>query len=119
MPNLNELTLEQLMADPKKYGLPTFKEFIKDPEVFKFTEDSRLATVDAGSVYLKNIKKHVYYVNGYKCDTLEKAQDVAKNMGHVLGSINPEPDMQRSTNGGYEIHVHFNFPINDELSKNT
>ncbi|OPZ23000.1 MAG: hypothetical protein BWZ03_00668 [bacterium ADurb.BinA186] len=120
MLNLSELTLEQLAADPKKFGLPTFEEFRKNPSAYKFDEEARLGTVDAGSVILRNIKRHIYYVNGYKCDSLEKAQDVAKNMGFVLGSVNPEPDMQRSTDGRYEIHVHFKHPIiQDELPKDT
>lgn len=116
--DLSDLTVEDLAADPKKYGLPTLQEFMKDPERYRnqFDAEARLGTIDNGSVLLKNIKRHIYFVNGYKCKNLEEAQVTAKNMGYVLGESNPKPEIVRSTDGKFEIHVRFEFKNNELLT---
>ena len=104
-----ETTLEDLMADPKAYGAPTFEEYKKDP--MKYTVD-KLAMIDRSTTLLrKNMRRQTYEVFGVRCNTLERATSVAKEHGIVLDNVDPNLwDIQVIPLGGQKHDLHCTYP---------
>jgi len=59
-----ETNLDDIMDDPAKFGVPTFQQFLKKPEIMLGLKERVFNTVDAGSQFL----------NAYKIDTRFKYQ---------------------------------------------
>lgn len=103
-------TMEDIIRDPHKYGAPTMEEYWEDPEKFKryFTEDGKMGLYDKGPDILKNVViKQICFVNGYKCETLEKAQQVANSENIDLRFITGV-ELIPIDNGKAEQHLFFN-----------
>lgn len=106
------LTVRDIANNPRKYGAPTFAEYVANPDKYRSfgsNPQNILSSVDKGSVLLRDVKRQIYYVNEYRCDSLEQAERIANDMGHTLGEFNPQPEMRQTTDGKYEIHVYFKF----------
>ena len=104
-----DLTMEDLFANPNKYGVPTFEQFCANPDAWRKSADEALEQVDIGSVLgLKNrVEKMTYEVAGYNCKTLEEAQRVALNEGWDLRKIEYKPEIRDQGGGKCIIHVVF------------
>ena len=109
MPKTDDLTVEKLMADPAKYGFPTFAQFCRTPEKWRpDTEDDRLARVDRSTQTFKAIvSKQVYRVAGYDVATLEEAQRIARNEGVDLSKCKLCPLVVPEPGGKCKIVVEF------------
>lgn len=76
-------SMEQLLADPGRYGFCTFDDFRKNPAKWKPDPLQSFTSVEqAGTLFKKNIKKMKYEIEGYACDTLEAVQMTARQMGY-------------------------------------
>jgi len=107
-PDVHRLTLEDLMDNPKKYGLPTLAEFARNPAILRGAADELFANVDKGSAILgKQVREHRYYWRGIKMDSLERVQKAAMDdMGLGVDALTVKPELERGTAGKYIIHVY-------------
>ncbi len=105
---LHTLTTNQILDDPRSVGLPTFDEFVKNPEILLGKEDEILQRVDVGTQNDRgNTKKITYEIYGYQCKTLHEVERVARNMGINLREIEYIPVKERGSAGKYEFKVIF------------
>ena len=104
-----DVVMEDLLNNPKAYGLPTFQEFCKDPDRWRKSADKVLGAVDIGSVggLKKFVAEQTYEVAGYKCKTLEECQRVAQNEGLSIESMEMKPEVYKLGGDKYGILVSF------------
>jgi hypothetical protein len=109
MNDQTDLQIQDLLANPKAYGLPTLEEFAAAPEKWRKAADDIFKTADIGSTMgLKNIvAKQTYEVSGYKCDTLEEVERVALNEGLDIKLLELKPQIIPLGGGKCNIHVVF------------
>lgn len=110
-------TIEDVDANPSKYGAPTYQEYLRDPEKFRkaFSEQGKLETLDRGSKILERvIQKQVFIVNGIMCSSPEKAERVAKDENIDLRFYRPE----LIEIGGGKADLHLIFEKKKEPSAN-
>jgi len=105
---LAEASFDDVMEDPHSFGMPSFDEFVKNPETLLGREDERLQEVDRGSTNLnKVVRRHIYEIEGYRCKSLEEVERVAKSMGINLKEMDYQPQVQPNTSGKFDIKVKF------------
>lgn len=103
-----DVSLDDVYADPTKFGLPTFDEFVKKPELLLGRDDEAFSEVEKGSTNLNRlVNKHVYEIEGYKCKTLDEVEKVAKSMGINIRELDYRPQIVPNTSGKYSIKVTF------------
>ena len=84
--------LDDIAANPEKYGAPTFEDFCRNRDKYIARDDSSLADVDNGSNRLGRIaKKYIYEIEGYRCKTLEEVEKVAACQGIPLKELDYRP----------------------------
>lgn len=108
---LSDLTLEDLYEDPKRFGMPTFEEFRKDPEKYKGRHDELLALADA-STTVKDLRDKLetqtYKCLGYDCGkSLEKVERIAKEEGYRIDQMDMVPRIYQESNGKIKIVTEF------------
>ena len=92
----------------KSVGFPTFDEYRKNPEKYTGRADASLAEVDRGSTNLNRlVRKHIYEIEGYKCNSLEEVEKVAASIGIDLRELDYRPQVQPNTSGKFDIKVTF------------
>lgn len=107
MIDLRSLNVEDIMADPTRFGLPTFDEFKKNPDAYKKREDQELISADGSSqVFRKLINKQRYAVNGYECKSLEEVERVARAEG-IWDNLAFVPQIIPIGAGKCDILIHF------------
>lgn len=116
-----ETTIQDLLADPNKFGAPTFEQYKANSEKYKAI--SKGSVIDNGiqSAELRNIiDEQIYFVNGHRCDTLEKVEEVAKDFGYDLnsGNIPYSPEIQDKGGGKYKLVISFNLPPKNSKDAN-
>lgn len=105
-----QIKIDDLLNDPKKFGLPTFEEFAKNPDQWRKAADEALCLAEKGSQLeglRKLVVKKTYQVAGYKCDTLEEAERVALNEGWDLRMMDMQPHIVPLGGGKCNIHIVF------------
>jgi exo-beta-1,3-glucanase (GH17 family) len=75
-------------------------------------DDDILASADKGSTILKDVRRHVYEIEGYRCNSLEEVERIAAQQGIALRELDYRPEMIQAGAGRYDIIVRF-------VSKNT
>lgn len=119
---LSKATVDDLAANPKKYGMPTLSEFMKSPALYKsaLLPDELLAQIERGSQTLnRHVASHEYFVGSYKCDSLEMAQRVMHDMGMNVTAAMMKPEIVDLGAGKCKIKVTFKIPDDDETAKPT
>jgi hypothetical protein len=92
----SEASLDDMIDNPHKYGLPTIEEFSKNPEKFRTGVESLFEVADKGSTNLNRlIRKHEYRIMGYKCKTLEEVQKIMNAEGRKLDEYVLKPELVR------------------------
>jgi hypothetical protein len=104
-----ELTIDDLLQDPKSFGAPTFEEYAKNPERWRKAADDIFAQVDLGSVLGLNkvVEKYRFKILNYKCDTLEEVEKVCKNEGWDIRKLEIHPEIVPLGGGKCDIEVTF------------
>ncbi len=107
-------TLDDIASDPKKYErllgikVPSFDEFKKNPEKYKISPLANLIAVEEGLVQIRHlVRKQYYFIAGEKVPSLEKVESRAKELGWELSDLEIKPELNKATNGGVDVHVHF------------
>lgn len=83
---LENVSFDDIMNNPHKYGLPSFEEFRKNPdpwrEKWRGRHDEIMAIVDAGSANLKHhVVKHRYRFGEWEESSLERIEKLANDHG--------------------------------------
>lgn len=92
--DFSELTIDDLIANPTKYGVPSFGQFKKNRQLYMGREDESMSQVSNGSKVLgKYVKNHRYYFGVYKCHTLEEVERTALNHGIPLSDLVYVPEL--------------------------
>ncbi len=90
-------TLEDLAEDPKKYGLPTFAEFQKNPQLYRIRPDASMAILDRGPTkFRKDLGKVKYKVHGMDLGSQEMAETAILDAGYTLADLEIGRDGQKS-----------------------
>lgn len=101
-------TVEDALANPHLYGIPSFDEYCRNREKFVGKDDDVLSSVDQGGVLLKNrTKKIKYQIAGHRCDTLEEIERIAKNEGIAIKDLQYAAFIQPENGFDCEILVKF------------
>lgn len=102
-----EVTIHDIIADPKKYGAPTFEEFCRNPDRYRGRDDDALASADRGSAVINSVQKHIYEIEGIRCKTLEQVERVANGMGIPLKELDYRAELIPLPGQTSEILVRF------------
>jgi len=105
-----ELTLEDIYADPNRFGLPTFDEFVKRPERYRESPTRLFDSVERGSQIrgLRDlIQREEFYIDGYKARSLEDVERIANNQGYRLDQLEIKPQIIPQGNGKCIVRTHF------------
>lgn len=104
----SETTVQDILENPHDYGAPTFKEFCRNPDKFRKRKDHLFAQGDAGSKLLgKVVQKHIYYMDGVKCESIEHAQRVMEDKG--IDPSNLEMKIGLENIGGHKANAHVHY----------
>lgn len=99
-------SVEELMANPTAFGMPTFEEFRRNKEKYVGRPDDEIAAIDRGDQNLKCRQK--YFIEGYPVSSLEKAERIALDMGKSLfHDFKTDPQVRTDDRGGFYIEVNF------------
>jgi hypothetical protein len=99
---------EDIMADPTKFGAPTFEEFAKNPDMFRphLTLKDLLGIIDDGSKlegFKRNLSKDKFEIDGYGMESLTKIEDYCRNEGLSYESVSWKPEVRQGTSGKLEV----------------
>lgn len=82
MQSMANASIEEVLDNPKLYGLPNFEEFVANKSKWMGSQEDGIANIDAGD---RNLQcKQEYYIEKYKIESLEKCERIAKEMGYSL-----------------------------------
>jgi hypothetical protein len=100
-------TLEDIVANPQAYGAPTFEQFCKNPDKYRL-DWAKIADDGASDPnFKKHLKKTYYKVLGYKAETIEKAETIAKDHGLRLSSMRIAPQVEPLGGGWFNLAIEF------------
>lgn len=105
---MQTLTLDDILANPTRYGMPSFDEFRKAPDKWRKRPDDVFTLADGSTrVFRGAVAKQVYFIKGYKCDNLEKVERIAKEEGMNLYNLEMIPEVKPISSSQCEIHITF------------
>lgn len=113
-----QTTMEDLMANPTKYGVPTFAEYKKNRDKWNpggREDESMIVLTDGPQKFRKDLLKIKLKINGHEMPP-EKIEVELKNHGYTLADIDLEnrnsrlrKDIQMHPQGGGKYDVVVNF----------
>lgn len=111
------ISVEDVLANPHKYGFPTIQEFAANPDKYRESLSKRLARVDQSSAVFKNsLERQTYKIAGFKVKTLEEVERIAREEGINLADCNFAPQvLPGSMPGKVEIMVEFKVKTTSKL----
>lgn len=99
-------SIEDLMENPSKFGMPTFDEFVGNRDKYTDRPDAMIEAIDRGDPALGCRQR--YYVEHYRVDSLEQAQRIASDMGGSLyEDYIIDPQLRPDGAGGFYNDVTF------------
>jgi hypothetical protein len=111
----SETTLDDILANPSNFGVPTFEQFSQNKDRYMGSKDWILAAVDKGSENLSAYStEHKYKFKNWNCDSLEEIERVARDEGHELLDLDFKAQLVDITNKRATIVVEF-FPKKSSL----
>lgn len=104
----NDTTIEDIMKEPSKYGMPTFSQFKNNRHKYLGRPDEKLSQADAGSQILgRYVKRQTYECMGYKCKTIEEVERVALQHGIEIKDLVYHPELIPLGGNWADLHVRF------------
>lgn len=101
-------TVEDIARDPRKYGAPTFEEYVRNRHRFQARTSNLFDVADNGTSNLKMmLKDYRYEIDGYKCDSLEEVERVARSQGYSEHDLEMRPEIIPLGGGWCDILVRF------------
>ena len=118
MNQARKITVEDILANPNKFGAPTFEEFCANPSKWKKrTDDSMIMLTDGPEKFRKDLKKMKYFVNNLELGSEEEVERALGDAGFTLEDIDMtkrdsalKKELKMVPVGGgldHEYHVHF------------
>lgn len=108
--------MSELMADPAKFGAPTWEQFKSNREKYMGRDDAALANVDKGSNNLsKIVDKYIYEIEGFRCKNLEEVEKIAGDYGIPIRGLDYRPEL--IPQGGGKAKMLIKFVSKDEREK--
>lgn len=105
---MSEISFEELVRDPHKFGAPTFEEFKRNREKWLGRDDETLASAEKGSQTLREVvNRYIYEVEGYRCKSLEEVERVAASQGIPLKELDYRPQVIPQGGGKWECVIKF------------
>lgn len=100
---------DNISKRPEDYGFCSFSEFRKNKSKWIAPKDQLLQCVDNGSTdYAKIIGDQRYYLNGYRCTSLEAVESLANEMGFGVDKVVSSGIVkEKIDNGKLRLHIHF------------
>lgn len=99
-------SIDDLMENPSKFGMPTLAEFVRNKEKFMGREDDEIAAIDRGDPLLGCRQR--YYVEHYRVESLEQAQRIASDMGlNLYHDFIIDPQLRPDGAAGFYNEVTF------------
>lgn len=110
VPDFSEVSIEDIVENPTKFGMPTLEEFTKNKEKYMGRADDEITAVDRGDPQLGCLQR--YYIEGdggrYRVDSLEQAERIARDMGRSLShDFILDPQLRPDDRGGFYNEVTF------------
>jgi hypothetical protein len=114
MREIQTLTIHDIMETPDKFGMPTFEEFLANPEKWRKREEGEFEAMDKGSVtgmnkHIRSTKVEFELPNGHvvTLSSMEKAQSVAKEEGIALLELEAQPRFDNWDSMGCDLVIRF------------
>jgi hypothetical protein len=105
-PDFSNVSIQDIAENPERYGMPTLSEFVRNKEKYMGRPDDELAAIDQGDPQLGCLQK--YYVEGYRVDSLDQADRIARDMGYDLcKDFILDPQLRPDDRGGFYNEVNF------------
>ena len=106
------MELDDLIANPHAFGMPTFDEFCKNRDHYlknwKLNDDAVFESADSGSISLKReTKEHWYYWGMHKSKNLYDIVRMVKDEGFTPDDVTFDVFTERGTAGKYIFHVKY------------
>lgn len=114
-------TIDELAANPSKYGVPTLEEvtrkyYSKRDQMFG-RDDDELIAIDNGDHVLGCLQR--YFVEHYPVKSIEQAQRIANDMGFKFPQdFVVDPQLRPDHSGGFYNEVTFRSRMSIERRKN-
>lgn len=106
--DISTASFDEIMANPEAYGLPSFDQFAKNPNLLVERDDERFTEVDRGSRNLdRHVQRHIYEIEGYRCKSLEEVERIANAQGIPLRELDYRPEVIPQGGGKCDLLVKF------------
>jgi len=106
MRDLKDVSFDDVIDDPKRFGMPSFDEFCKNPDKYRKRDDDLLASADDGAqTFRKLVRKNIYFVDGYRCNTIEEAERVMKGEAGACDKYEMRPQIIPLSGGQCDVAV--------------
>lgn len=103
-----DTNLDDVMDDPAKYGVPTFKQFLKNPDIMLGAKERIFSTVDGGSSFLNSYTIDTRYkYQHYETKKLEEIQKIVLNEGIAFENLQFRSQVVDQTANTLKIIVEF------------
>lgn len=103
-----ETTYEQIIANPTKYGLPTFEDFAKNPDKWREAKDELFRSADGSIIAARQgLRKQTYEFEGYRANSLEEVERMCEQEGVAINSLEMRPHVIPVSAGVFDLLVHF------------
>lgn len=103
-----DLTMDELMSNPHKYGFCTLEEFSKNPDKWRQKKTEVLDAVDNSTqVFRQYVRKQIYEVCGYQTESVEELERIALNEGIDPVDLVPMPQLIPLIGGQCDILIKF------------
>lgn len=111
------VTIEDIMADPNRYGAPTFDQFKNNYGAYQRRHDDAMTAISQGpSAFRKDLNRIIYQVNGVELLGEDAVEAALLDHGYSLQDIDIENrnsrlkkqiEMVPQGGGKYDIVVNF------------
>lgn len=102
------LSQEDILEDPNRYGLPTFQEFCKNPEKWRANPEQVLIDATRGSTILKKaISKITFAFRCWETSSAEKIERILADYGLKPQDVEMKPELIYLGNGKCKCIVNF------------
>jgi hypothetical protein len=100
--------MQDLLSNPKAYGLPTFDEYCKDPDTYKQSYKRLLTEAELGpDAYRGQTREIWYWVGLNKFKTTDRAHQCMQDMGWAGKDVAMRVDTDKGTAGKLIFNVRF------------
>jgi hypothetical protein len=102
------LTLQDIANNPNAYGVPTFDQYCKNPDLYRRGFERLFTELTLGpDTYRKDTREIWYWVGINKCKTMDRAHVIMRDMGWDQRYVGARIDTATTTAGKLVFNVRF------------